>query len=190
MGDTGSMRVSADFTTVPDEFAARAPETNLVDGVPVVSFPFYVEGLEPGMHYLHWELVDPDSIPVCGFEWIHWAVANVPVDALMFDFNDSKALQIPPDFSRAMPSMIPEALQGRNSSAGSMVGGTNPQVTMRYNGPQPPDAQHGYVLRVWATARRQVGSTTPMMGSSFSACSVSSEVVETVPQAITMALRS
>lgn len=137
MGDTGSMRVSADFTTVPDEFAARAPETNLVDGVPVVSFPFYVEGLEPGMHYLHWELVDPDSIPVCGFEWIHWAVANVPVDALMFDFNDSKALQIPPDFSRAMPSMIPEALQGRNSSAGSMVGGTNPQVTMRYNGPQP-----------------------------------------------------
>lgn len=153
MGDTGSMRVSADFTTVPDEFAARAPETNLVDGVPVVSFPFYVEGLEPGMHYLHWELVDPDSIPVCGFEWIHWAVANVPVDALMFDFNDSKALQIPPDFSRAMPSMIPEALQGRNSSAGSMVGGTNPQVTMRYNGPQPPDAQHGYVLRVWATAK-------------------------------------
>lgn len=147
------MRVSADFTTVPDEFAAAAPAENLVEGTPVVSFPFYIEDLDASMHYLHWELVDPDSIPVCGFEWIHWAVANVPVDALMFDFNDSAALQIPADFSRSMPAMIPEAVQGRNSSAGKLVGSTNPQVTMRYNGPTPPDKQHDYMLRVWATAK-------------------------------------
>lgn len=147
------MRVSADFTTVPDEFAAGAPAQNRVDGTPVVSFPFYLDDLDSSMHYLHWQFVDPDSIPVCGFEWIHWAVANVPIDALMFDFNDSHALQIPPDFSRSMPSMIPEAVQGRTSAASKLVNSSNPQVTMRYNGPNPPDAPHDYLLHVWATAK-------------------------------------
>ncbi|MCI1219476.1 MAG: YbhB/YbcL family Raf kinase inhibitor-like protein [Bifidobacterium sp.] len=146
------MRVSADFTTVPDEFAAAAPPENLIDGTPVVSFPFYVDGLDPSAQYLHWQLTDPDSIPVCGFEWIHWVAANVPIDALMFDFNDSRALQIPPDFSRTLPSMIPEAVQGRTSAAGRFVGDTDPAVTMRYNGPTPPDKPHGYQLQVWATA--------------------------------------
>ena len=43
---------------------------------------------------------------------------------------------------------------------------------------------------VISTARRQVGSTTPTMGRSFSACSAASEVVVTVPQAMRMAFRS
>jgi Raf kinase inhibitor-like YbhB/YbcL family protein len=145
------MRISADFTVIPDVFAARTPQENQIEGTPVVSFPFYIDALNPTARYLHWELVDPDSIPVCGFEWIHWAVANVPVDALMFDFNDSHALQIPPDFSRTLPAMIPEASQGRTSAASKFVGGTDPSVTMRYNGPTPPDKAHDYHLRVFAT---------------------------------------
>ncbi len=152
VGDTGFMRISADFTVIPDEFAAAAPPENLIDGTPVVSFPFYIDNLDPSAQYLHWQFVDPDSIPVCGFEWIHWGVANVPIDALMFDFNDSHALQIPPDFSRTLPSMIPEAIQGRTSAASKFVGKSDPAVTMRYNGPTPPDKLHGYELQVWATA--------------------------------------
>ena len=75
------------------------------------------------------------------------------LDALMYDFNDSHALQIPPDFSRQLPSMIPETVQGRTSAASKLVGSTNPQVTMRYNGPQPPDKDHDYSLHVWGTAK-------------------------------------
>ena len=157
MRDTGIMRISADFTVVPDEFAKQAPAENRVDGTPIVSFPFYIDDLAPDAMFLHWELVDPDSIPVCGFEWIHWAVANVPVDALMFDFNDSHALQIPVDFSRSLPAMIPEAVQGRTSAASKFVGSTNPAVTMRYNGPQPPDKDHDYLLQVWATREELPG---------------------------------
>ena len=157
MRDTEDMRISADFTVVPDEFAKRAPAENRVDGTPIVSFPFYIDDLAPDAMFLHWELSDPDSIPVCGFEWIHWAVANVPVDALMFDFNDSHALQIPADFSRSLPSMIPEAVQGRTSAASKFVGSTNPAVTMRYNGPQPPDKDHDYLLQVWATREELPG---------------------------------
>lgn len=149
--DNSRMRITTDFTTIPDEYAKAAPAQNKVDGQPVVSFPFYIDQLDPTDHYLHWALTDPDSIPVCGFEWIHWSVANLPIDALMFDFNDSHALQIPADFSRRMVSMIPEALQGRNSEASKLVNSTNPQITERYVGPNPPDKDHGYLLRVWAT---------------------------------------
>lgn len=151
------MRISADFTVIPDDFSKAAPQENRVDGTAVVSFPFYIDALSPEVNYLHWEFLDPDSIPVCGFEWIHWTVANVPVDALMFDFDDSHALQIPPDFSRALPSMIPEAVQGRTSAAGRFVGNTNPAVCMRYNSPNPPDKDHEYVLHVWGTAKPLAG---------------------------------
>lgn len=147
------MKISADFTVMPDDFAKAAAPELTVDGVPVVSFPFYIDELDPSVQYLHWSFTDPDSIPVCGFEWIHWTVANLPVAALMFDFNDSHALAIPPDFSRQLPAMIPEAAQGRTSAASHWVGSTNPAVTMRYNGPQPPDKDHDYTLHVWGTAK-------------------------------------
>ena len=147
------MRLSTDFHTIPDEYAKQAGAEGLLNGEPIVSFPFYVDELPADAQYLHWELVDPDSIPVCGFEWIHWCVANLPIDALMYDFDDSHALEIPRDFSRAMPSMIPEAVQGRNSQASRLVNATDPSLTVRYTGPNPPDKDHEYLLRAWATAK-------------------------------------
>ena len=130
------MKISADFTVIPDAFAKAAPPENCIDGTTIVSFPFYIDALDPAVQFLHWEFVDPDSIPVCGFQWNHWSLANLPVDALMYDFNDSHALAIPP------------LLQGRSS---------DPAVTMRYNGPYPPDQDHDYYLHVW-------GTTAPLAG--------------------------
>ena len=75
------MKISADFTVIPDDFAKAAAPEYFNGGVPVVSFPFYIDDVDPEARYLHWEFVDPDSIPVCGFEWIHWSVANLPIDA-------------------------------------------------------------------------------------------------------------
>lgn len=148
------MLVTADFSVVPDEYAKLAPADARVDGVPCISFPFTIERLDPQVKYLHWQFTDPDSIPVCGFEWIHWTVANLPVDAVMFDPADPNALAIPADFSRKLPAMIPEALQGRNSSASHFVGRSDdPQLIARYNGPQPPDQDHEYVLQVWGTSK-------------------------------------
>ncbi len=147
------MRISADFTTIPEQYAKLAPEENKIDGTPIVSFPFYIDDVNPAARYLHWEFLDDDSIPVCGFQWIHWSMANLPIDALMFDFNNSHALHIPEDFSRTVPAMIPEAVQGRNSSASRFVGRDNPQVYQRYNGPQPPNENHEYTLTVFATTK-------------------------------------
>lgn len=151
------MRISTDFTIVPDEYAKAAEPINKIAGVPVVSFPFYIDDMDKRVQYLHWRLIDDDAIEVCGFQWIHWTVANVPVGALMFDFNDSHALQIPVDFSRTLPSMIPEALQGRTSQASHFIGATDPAITMRYNGPQPPNKDHEYLLEVWGTSEPLTG---------------------------------
>ncbi|RYQ01402.1 Raf [Bifidobacterium pseudolongum subsp. globosum] len=153
MRHTGNMLITADFSIIPSAYAKDAPEDARVDSVPCVSFPFYIDQLNPRAKYLHWEFSDPDSIPVCGFEWIHWTVANLPVDAIMFDPSDAHALSIPADFSRSLPSMVPEALQGRNSSASPFLGrSSDPALIERYNGPQPPDKDHQYALQVWGTS--------------------------------------
>lgn len=151
------MKISADFVQIPDKYGKFAADEFKTDGYPTVSLPFYIDNMNPAVKYLHWEFVDDDAIPVCGYQWIHWTVANVPVDALMFDFNDSHALQIPEDFSTKLPALIPEAVQGRNSSWSRIAQQTNPQVTMRYNGPQPPDKDHDYKLCVYGTAQPIAG---------------------------------
>ncbi|WP_018142400.1 YbhB/YbcL family Raf kinase inhibitor-like protein [Alloscardovia criceti] len=145
------MKISADFTQIPDKYGKFAPQEHVTDGYPTTSFPFYIDRMNPAVRYLHWEFFDDDAIPVCGFQWIHWTVANVPVDALMYDFNDAHALQVPEDFSRNLPTLIPEAVQGRNSAGGALARQTNPAVITRYNGPQPPDKEHAYKLCVYGT---------------------------------------
>lgn len=144
------MRISSDFTQIPDEYGKYAEEAGRLDGVPVVSFPFIVEDVPQDCTVLHWELVDPDSIPVCGFQWIHWSMANLSVAELG---PEEGAVHVPADLSRRQQRVAPGAVQGRTSAASPFVGKSNPQVTMRYNGPQPPDRSHEYLLRVWAGSR-------------------------------------
>lgn len=153
MGDNCRMHIQTEFTTIPDKYAKHAPTDLKKDGMSFVSFPFSITGLPGSAAYLHWELVDDDAIPVCGFQWIHWAVANVPVDALMFDFNDPSALSVPEDFSRRQPALIPEAVQGKNSYVSRFVGCKDPSLYQRYVGPCPPDKDHDYMLSVWATSK-------------------------------------
>ncbi|MBR2673780.1 MAG: YbhB/YbcL family Raf kinase inhibitor-like protein [Aeriscardovia sp.] len=151
------MQIITDFTTIPDEYGKQAPEENKVDGSTVVSFPFGVRGVDPAMRYLHWAFTDDGSIPVCGFQWIHWSLANLPIGAVMFDPDAPDTLLIPADFSRSVVSMVPEAVQGRNSQDSRLVGVTDPQVAQRYTGPKPPNEDHEYLLRVWATREPVAG---------------------------------
>ncbi|BDR53737.1 hypothetical protein KIM372_16440 [Bombiscardovia nodaiensis] len=150
------MRIFTDFDIVPDTYAKRAPQSAQVDGTPVASFPFTVEQIPSQAAYLSWEFVDPDSIPVCGFQWIHWSLANLPLELarqqLQASANAADALAIPADFSRRLPKLIPGVPQGKTSAASKFVGSSNLAVTERYNGPTPPDQTHEYLLRVWATS--------------------------------------
>ncbi|RRG18682.1 YbhB/YbcL family Raf kinase inhibitor-like protein [Weissella viridescens] len=123
---------------LPDLYAKAAPETATVNGTPVISFPFEVLNIPKSANYLAWTLIDADAIPVTGFAWIHWTMADVPVTG--------RNLVIPADFSRETSAGV----QGLNSQASKFVGETDPALTMRYTGPMPPDQPHAYRLEVFA----------------------------------------
>ena len=46
------MKISADFTVIPDDFAKAAAPEYFNGGVPVVSFPFYIDDVDPEARYL------------------------------------------------------------------------------------------------------------------------------------------
>ncbi|UQS84055.1 YbhB/YbcL family Raf kinase inhibitor-like protein [Bombilactobacillus thymidiniphilus] len=108
---------------------------------PLRSFPIIINNINPLAQSLALTLVDPDSIPVCGFEWIHWTAANIPTDIQ----------QIPEDASQH-PTF--NFLQGKNSTAGSLIGQTNPKINQHFNGPTPPQGLHLYELRIFALDKK------------------------------------
>lgn len=128
---------------IPDRYAKHADRKHLYRGMPTTSFPFEVTGIPDGTVSLALAFTDYDSIPVCGFTWIHWTAAGIPAS-----FVQDGTLAFPEDASNLQAfSMV----QGTNSSASRLAGSvTDPLVAQRYNGPQPPDRTHVYTLRVYA----------------------------------------
>ncbi|UQS82300.1 YbhB/YbcL family Raf kinase inhibitor-like protein [Bombilactobacillus folatiphilus] len=104
---------------------------------PATSFPIEIADVPALTKSLALTFLDPDSIPVCGFEWIHWTVANIAPDIH----------QIPENASQKPPFTM---LQGKNSFAGSMLNQSDPLLNQTYHGPTPPSGTHQYELRVYA----------------------------------------
>lgn len=118
-----------------DKYAKNAaPEFQLEDH-PIVSFPIKMEDVPAGTQTFALTLVDFDAIPVCGFAWIHWTAANIPVELNPIPENASRELH---DF-----------IQGNNSAAGYLVGG-DASINHNYLGPRPPEGVHNYTLTVYA----------------------------------------
>ena len=128
---------------IPDRFAKHADAKYLYANTPTRSFPIEIVDIPNEAKSIALTFFDYDSIPVCGFAWIHWAVCGI-------DAGEAKdgVLKLPEDASnRQSLGMV----QGRNSSASRLFGGsTDPLLTCRYNGPQPPDKTHVYTLRAYA----------------------------------------
>lgn len=120
---------------LPDEYGKYADD--VYGGVPVRSFPITITDAPVGTVSYALALVDFDSTPVAGFVWIHWLAANI----------DAQMTTIPANASR---ELAPQMVQGYNSNVSRYVGATDPLVTQRYAGPQPPDKTHDYTLTVYA----------------------------------------
>ncbi|WP_129045381.1 YbhB/YbcL family Raf kinase inhibitor-like protein [Companilactobacillus metriopterae] len=103
---------------------------------PVVSFPIEFLDIPENTQSVALVFSDPDSIPVCGFEWIHWTVANL----------DPNISSLKENASQEDSSLI----QGKNSSASPLISNGDEPFTEGYNGPMPPDKDHNYVLKVYA----------------------------------------
>lgn len=132
------MEINVDLPNnlLPDKYGKHASSQNIKNGKPIISFPIKLSNIPASAKTIALTFTDPDSIPVCGFEWIHWVAANIP----------SSQLEISENFSQTATLPI---VQGKNSSASPLLDGPK-DVAIGYNGPNPPDQTHDYVLKVFA----------------------------------------
>lgn len=128
--------VSLPNNLLPDKYGKYAAPDDIKNGKPVISFPIKLSDIPADAKTIAFTFTDPDSIPVCGFEWIHWTAANIP----------SSQTELPENFSHTATAPI---VQGKNSSASPLLDGPK-DVATGYNGPYPPDQTHDYVLKVFA----------------------------------------
>jgi len=128
--------VSLPNNLLPDKYGKYTDKDNIKNGKPIISFPIRLSNIPANAKTIALTFTDPDSIPVCGFEWIHWTVGNFP----------SSQVEIPENFSQLATN---PTVQGKNSSASPLLDGSK-DVATGYNGPYPPDQTHDYVLKVFA----------------------------------------
>ncbi|MBJ7619721.1 YbhB/YbcL family Raf kinase inhibitor-like protein [Weissella confusa] len=130
------MKVSVTFDNqglLPDKYAKFAPAEYRLEDNPVVNFPIAVSDVPAGTETLAIAFIDYDAIPVGGFPWIHWTVANLPVG------------DVPENLTTSDVPFVP----GTNSMY-SIFKHSKPEITQSYIGPMPPDQTHDYTLTVYA----------------------------------------
>ena len=128
------INVKLDHGLLPDQYGKFAPASNKLASQPITSFPIQIEQAPTETKAFALVFVDHDSIPVCGFTWIHWIATNIPGD-----------WQTIPE--HASLDLKDRFIQGKNSNASRFVNG---QPQTGYIGPTPPDKTHDYELTVYA----------------------------------------
>ena len=96
----------------------------LEEDVPTRSFPLQATCAPAETVSFAIRMSDPDSVPIAGYEWVHWMVVNL------------ETVDLPENASVEW--------------AEQMIQGTNDFGTIGYGGPMPPDKPHTYVITVYA----------------------------------------
>lgn len=108
-----------------------------LQGVPILSLPVVWSGIPEGTKSFALVMQDYDAVPVCGFSWIHWLVADIDLGLGWLRENASRLDQ--------------NLIQWKNSLASKQIGGNMPdEITCYYGWPRPPDKDHEYEIRVFA----------------------------------------
>lgn len=113
---------------IPDKYGKRGDAKDSF-GNPCLSVPFRIEDAPEGTVSYALVLDDIDSVPVCGFVWIHWIAAGIK------DTDIPEGASANADFIQGINSCF--SSNGRENSIG-------------YIGMAPPDAPHTYTLKVYA----------------------------------------
>ena len=108
-----------------DKYGKRGTQVKF--GMPTLSLPLKIEDAPKNAKAFAIIFDDPDSVPVCGYTWVHWLVANLTKQELKE--NESVTSY---DF-----------IQGKNSWNDNC-----------YGGPCPPDKPHSYRFRVFALSEK------------------------------------
>lgn len=118
---------------IEDKYGKRG--SDFIEGMPSYSLPIKIQNAPKETQCYALVLEDKDSIPVAGFAWIHWTIANLTKTEL----SENEAF------------LNKGLIQGANSWASSLLGKTfNRTTASTYGGMSPPDRPHTYELTVYA----------------------------------------
>ncbi len=95
--------------------------------IPTLSLPLKVDYIPENTVSLAIVMIDPD-----GGNWVHWLVANIPVEGTTAEIPENASIDWPE-----------EILQGRNDFG-----------LLGYGGPTPPSGVHSYVTTVYALSSK------------------------------------
>jgi Raf kinase inhibitor-like YbhB/YbcL family protein len=108
--------------TLGDAYGMRGSQQD--GGVPTLSPPLSVQNAPSGTVCYAILMLDPDSKPLCGYEWTHWLAAGVTTAEI--------------------------AENASVNNAADMTQGKNDFGALGYGGPTPPDKPHTYKITVYA----------------------------------------
>lgn len=108
--------------TLADEYGSRGSQKS--GSIPTRSVPLSIKNAPDGTKTFALVMTDPDSVPVCGYTWVHWLACNITDPEI--------------------------AANASIDNASGMVQGKNSNGTSRYAGPTPPNGTHTYVFTVYA----------------------------------------
>lgn len=135
--------------TIPNQYGGNAIASEKIEGVTPQSFPFEILDLSRATKVVAWKLIDYDTVPMFGFPWTHWVVADAPVEG--------QSIIVSADFSRH--TNVP---QGENSLHSVIQDLRAPWWKLRaqhtwleqhYAGPRPKSGTHHYQLTVYGFAQ-------------------------------------
>ena len=105
---------------------------NFINGMPTYSLPFEILDVPSNAESFVVILDDKDSVPVCGFVWLHWLIANLTRTSVLA--NESQTAK---DFLQGVNSWVKQT-------------DFNRKLATCYGGMAPPDKGHYYELSVYA----------------------------------------
>jgi len=118
---------------------------------PNYSFQLSWENLPKNTLSLALIFMDHDAIPVCGFSWIHWTVANIDPALKELPENASVDLNLLEGMTSWSSGIIPEEWRlSKEEDAG-------------FGGCAPPDQEHLYTVEVYALDKKLALSRGFMM---------------------------
>ena len=120
-----------------DQFGHRGSQF-LKDKKPSRSFHLAWEDVPQGSESLALVFIDHDAIPVCGFSWIHWTVANI----------DPALGELPENASIDMDLL--EGVTSWNSGILPEAWYLDKEDATGFGGCAPPDQTHQYTIEVYA----------------------------------------
>jgi len=126
------LKVPLDHGFLPASYTTQAKVTR--KNQPIQSFPIELIAVPKQAQSLAIFLIDYDAVPLTGFPFIHWLVANIPITD-----------KIPVDFSRSFTGP-----QGQTSWMSRFYHLDDSYFSNHYAGPNPPGHAHSYSLTVLA----------------------------------------